>query len=159
MPPSWLCYRNAARYRLFLDLLDFVPHSPIQACLWHNIGLRFANNSYIAPKVSLSSTKLFVFDLNSCFQGVNVTVPDFGGVQSIRFLDTSATSGGRVPIWNLLLSLLAKRGYVPGLDVRAAPYDWRKGRLSIFLFCLSVFVFVICVVYCIVCFLFIDHSS
>jgi pimeloyl-ACP methyl ester carboxylesterase len=102
--PHWWCSTNAPNYRLFIDVLDFVPYSPLQSCFWHNIGLVFNGTESVSP------------------DGVRVDVP----------LELSATAcldaDCKVPIWAGIIDMLATNlSYTPGVDVVSVNYDWRLG--------------------------------
>lgn len=85
--------------------------SPTQYCDFAHLTLQFVRRGvYQAPR------------------GVNVSAPYFGGVLGCDYLDTNKGSGGYVPVWAAVLEqLVTYSRFVPGVDVRAATYDWRLG--------------------------------
>lgn len=107
--PHFWCYKNAAEYKLWIDLLNFIPHSPTQSCMWSNMNITFVKPG----------------EYQHAF-GVNVTAPYFGGVDGVKFLDSK--KDGKVAVWNTTVEVLKENfNYIPGKDIRAATFDWREG--------------------------------
>lgn len=50
-------------------------------------------------------------------------IPDYGGVTGVDYLD----SGHKYGIWNDTIAILQALGYEVGKNLRAAPFDWRRG--------------------------------
>ena len=55
--------------------------------------------------------------------GVTVEVPGFGGTETVQFLNTD--NAIHIPYFNDFVNYFVNRGYVSGVSIRAAPYDWR----------------------------------
>ena len=56
--------------------------------------------------------------------GVETQIPGFGNTTTVEFVDPS-----RMPIsgyYNFMVDELIKAGYKRGIDLRGAPYDFRK---------------------------------
>ncbi len=105
--PHWWCASTAAKFRIWFDVLDFLPW-PLnfaQSCLWANLGLRFDAAGYHSPV------------------GVEITVPP--GLNATACLDGASC---QVPVWKGVIDkLVANYSYVAGVDIVTANYDWRLG--------------------------------
>lgn len=55
--------------------------------------------------------------------GVTVQAPGFGGTETVQFLNTD--NAIHIPYFNSFVDYFENRGYVSGVSIRAAPYDWR----------------------------------
>lgn len=55
--------------------------------------------------------------------GVKVDVLDYGGIDSVNYIDTAKTMG----LWNTTIDILSRLGWTTGKNLRSAPYDWRLG--------------------------------
>eukprot|EP01116_Phalansterium_solitarium_P010783 TRINITY_DN2604_c0_g1_i2.p1 TRINITY_DN2604_c0_g1~~TRINITY_DN2604_c0_g1_i2.p1 ORF type:complete len:403 (+),score=109.89 TRINITY_DN2604_c0_g1_i2:90-1298(+) len=102
---AW-CPRNSDWFTLFApadkDLLP--PHS---YCVGENLQLVYNASSGV---------------YNS-FPGVEVRVPDFGNTTAVEFLQPP----DKIPLYAELVNMLVALGYERGVNLRAAPYDWRLG--------------------------------
>ncbi|ELP85207.1 1-O-acylceramide synthase precursor, putative [Entamoeba invadens IP1] len=58
-------------------------------------------------------------------EGVNVTVPQFGSTYSSSCLDPGMLTCSLTEYFRPLIKKLNKLGYVDGVDLYGAPYDWR----------------------------------
>lgn len=56
--------------------------------------------------------------------GVEIMVPGFGNTSTIEYVDPSQVSV--TGYYNVLVAALAQAGYTRGIDLRGAPYDFRK---------------------------------
>ena len=50
-------------------------------------------------------------------------MPGFGGTKTVQWMNTSDITS--IPYMNEFVQYFLKRGYVEGMSIRAAPYDWR----------------------------------
>eukprot|EP01116_Phalansterium_solitarium_P004607 TRINITY_DN1564_c0_g1_i2.p1 TRINITY_DN1564_c0_g1~~TRINITY_DN1564_c0_g1_i2.p1 ORF type:complete len:405 (-),score=131.04 TRINITY_DN1564_c0_g1_i2:364-1578(-) len=57
------------------------------------------------------------------FPGVEVRVPDYGNTTAVEYL----TPPDKTPLYHDLINMLVSLGYERGVNLRAAPYDWRLG--------------------------------
>ena len=55
--------------------------------------------------------------------GVEMTVPDFGGTSAVECLSKYCVK--IVKYLKDMVDYFVARGYKRGVDIRAAPYDWR----------------------------------
>ncbi|PRP81300.1 group XV phospholipase A2-like [Planoprotostelium fungivorum] len=94
----WYCYDNSDWYTIFLNNWQF--------CFSENFQLKFENGSYISSR-----------------RGVTTRPPHWGSTQSCDFLDEAKT----LPVWSDINNILRNASYVDGVNLRAAPYDWRFG--------------------------------
>ena len=53
--------------------------------------------------------------------GVQIRAPGFGGTGSVEYIDTHHL----LPYFYYFVEFFTKHGYVRGVSLRAAPYDWR----------------------------------
>uniref|UniRef100_A0A1E1WVS1 Putative phospholipase A2 n=1 Tax=Tityus obscurus TaxID=1221240 RepID=A0A1E1WVS1_TITOB len=56
--------------------------------------------------------------------GVDIRVPGFGNTSTVEFLDPSQISPSTY--FHSIVNMLVNKGYTRGIDVRGAPYDFRK---------------------------------
>ena len=54
--------------------------------------------------------------------GVQIRVPGFGETSSVEYLDPD---NHLIPYFHHFVDYFSKHGYVKGVSLRAAPYDWR----------------------------------
>eukprot|EP01087_Luapelamoeba_hula_P022934 TRINITY_DN834_c0_g1_i4.p1 TRINITY_DN834_c0_g1~~TRINITY_DN834_c0_g1_i4.p1 ORF type:complete len:461 (-),score=55.55 TRINITY_DN834_c0_g1_i4:129-1511(-) len=105
----WYCERtNTEWFRLFLNMYDLYPL--LINCWFERFTLGYNATSHS----NVNAT------------GVEVRVPNYGGLDSIAYLDTDKQLG----MWNTSVQILTDLGYQPGLNLRGAPYDWRTSTTS-----------------------------
>ncbi|CAF1525460.1 unnamed protein product [Adineta steineri] len=106
-PPHFFCSRHSNWFELWLDVRLLLPE--VIDCFVDNMRLTYN-----------STTKK-----TSNLEGVEIQVPDFGQTSSIEFFDSSGIgySSYFAPIIRSLVAL----GYTRGVDLRGAPYDFRRG--------------------------------
>ncbi len=56
-------------------------------------------------------------------EGVTVSVPGFGETKTVQWINTNDIIS--IPYINDFVQYFLKRGYVEGMSIHAAPYDWR----------------------------------
>nr|BAJ99511.1 predicted protein [Hordeum vulgare subsp. vulgare] len=106
-PPHFFCARKSNWFELWLDIRLLLPE--VIDCFVDNMRLTYN-----------STTKT-----TSNLEGVEVQVPGFGHTSTIEFFDSSGIgySSYFAPIVRSLVAL----GYKRGVDLRGAPYDFRRG--------------------------------
>ena len=60
--------------------------------------------------------------------GVNVTVPGFGNTRVVECLeprDSICNTVQETQYFSIFVNYFVAKGYQRGVDIRAAPYDWR----------------------------------
>lgn len=62
--------------------------------------------------------------------GVEIMIPGFGNTSTIEYVDPSQVSV--TGYYNVLVAALVQAGYTRGLDLRGAPYDFRKSPSKCF---------------------------
>ena len=105
--PHYFCDQSTSHYfSLWLNLEQSMPF--LIDCWVDNIRLVY--------DIKTRTTK------NS--PGVDIQIPGFGNTTTIEFVDPS-----RMPVsgyYNFMAEKLVKAGYRRGIDLRGAPYDFRK---------------------------------
>ena len=104
--PKIMCKKNLDWFLLWLDIGEMLP--PTIDCFWNHITMQILPNG--------SSVNL---------DGIETRVPDYGGVEAVRCAIPSHCNGTK-SMYDLL-DVLEGSGYRAGLDLRAAPFDWRTG--------------------------------
>lgn len=105
--PHWYCRsRDLQWFLLYIDALDFLPD--ISDCWLYNMNLSYTSSGggiYSSPP------------------GVQTRIADYGNLTAVAYLDANH----KIPMWQPYIAALQQLGYTPGLDLVAAPYDWRLG--------------------------------
>lgn len=106
-PPHFFCSRHANEFELWLDIRELVPE--VIDCFVDNMRL-----------VYNSTTKK-----TSNSEGVFTDIPGFGDTNTIEYFDSSGFSYSSyfAPIVRSLVTL----GFTRGVNLRGAPYDFRRG--------------------------------
>ncbi|PIK61798.1 putative group XV phospholipase A2-like [Apostichopus japonicus] len=99
------CSKSADAFTLWLDLEELLPLAI--NCFTDNIRLIYD------PKTKKSSSP----------DGVNITVPGFGGTESVEWIDPSHLPFGEYFVG--LVNAMVERGYKRGVSIRGAPFDFR----------------------------------
>eukprot|EP01116_Phalansterium_solitarium_P004608 TRINITY_DN1564_c0_g1_i3.p1 TRINITY_DN1564_c0_g1~~TRINITY_DN1564_c0_g1_i3.p1 ORF type:complete len:217 (-),score=42.32 TRINITY_DN1564_c0_g1_i3:124-717(-) len=94
---------------------------------WFNMYLP-APEDLLPPHVYCVAENLELFynassGVYSSFPGVQVRVPDYGNTSAVEYL----TPPDKEPLYHNLINMLVSLGYERGVNLRAAPYDWRLG--------------------------------
>ena len=112
----YFCDRKTENYfNLWLNLALLVPF--VIDCWVDNMKLIYDNTT---RKTSNSP-------------GVDIMVPDFGNTSSVEYVDPSQVSV--TGYYNVLVNELVAAGYRRGVDIRGAPYDFRKSPSKSCAFC------------------------
>lgn len=106
--PHYLCkLQSSSYYQLWLSLEEITPY--VIDCLIDNIRLEYDNQT------------------NKSYnrEGVDILIKGFGDTDTVEYLDSSKYS---ITLYfgAIANALVKKYGYVRGLNIRGAPYDWRK---------------------------------
>ena len=75
---------------------------------------------YIKCRLHYNSTT----DTYADTKGVDIRVLDFGNTTGIETLDPNLKSAN---YFNVFIDFLVMKGYTRGIDLLAAPFDWRLG--------------------------------
>lgn len=106
--PHYFCKLQSADYfELWLNLQEITPY--VIDCFIDNIRLVYDN----ATKRTFNR------------EGVDIQVRGFGLTDTVEFLDSSRYSI-TMYFGAIANALVKKYGYVRGVNIRGAPYDWRK---------------------------------
>lgn len=106
--PHYFCkLQSSDYYELWLNLEEITPY--VIDCLVDNLRLLYDNQT------NTSHNR----------EGVDIMVKDFGNTSTVEFLDSSQYSI-TVYFGAIANALVKKYDYVRGLNIRGAPYDWRK---------------------------------
>jgi hypothetical protein len=104
--PNFLCYKNYPFYQVWIDLKQ--------------LYFRWTTDC-------LSNVLASIYDYNqrriTNIKGVTTRIKDFGGVNGLKYLDSSNS----FPYYVNALNHLEKLGYKPGYTFKSAGLDWRKG--------------------------------
>ena len=106
--PHYFCQLKSSNYfELWLNLEEISPY--VIDCFIDNMKLRYDNKT----KLTYNS------------DGVDITTKNFGASDTVEYLDSSRLS---VTSYFAQISdaFVAKYKYVKGVNIRGAPYDWRK---------------------------------
>lgn len=106
--PHYFCKLQSSDYfEIWLNLEEITPY--VIDCFIDNIRLVYDNET----KRTFNR------------EGVDIKVQGFGDTETVEFLDSSRYS---ITMYFGAISnaLVKKYGYVRGLNIRGAPYDWRK---------------------------------
>lgn len=106
-PPHFFCSRHSNWFELWLDLRLILPE--VIDCYVDNMRLTYN-----------STTKT-----TSNADGVDIQIPGFGDTATVEYFDASgfAYASYFAPIVRSLVTL----GYTRGINLRGAPYDFRRG--------------------------------
>ena len=102
--PHYFCYKHLNWFTIWINVEEFWPY--IVDCFAENMMLR-----YDATSGQFSNAS-----------HIEIRAPGFGNTSTIEYLDTDEIIGKY--FWDLL-ETLTKIGYVRGVSIRGAPYDWR----------------------------------
>ena len=106
--PHYFCELKSSDYfLLWLNLEEISPY--VIDCFIDNIKLVYDNKT----KKNFDRT------------GVNVQIKDFGKSESVEYLDSSRLSATSY-FGAIADALIKKYAYKRGVNLRGAPYDWRK---------------------------------
>lgn len=106
--PHYFCEKKSSDYfLLWLNLEEITPL--VIDCFVDNIKLAYDNKTKLTRNT----------------EGVDVRTKDFGRPETVEYLDTNKL-GVTVYFGKLVDALIAKFGYERGLNIRGAPYDWRR---------------------------------
>ncbi len=108
-PPHWYCTGKQDAHLLWLRVTELVPK--VSNCFFYNIGLEYD------VETNVYSNK----------PGVSITPRGFGNFSGTTCLDPDKGFCNITPYLVKLKAAYAAAGYVPGLNVRSAPYDFRLG--------------------------------
>ena len=106
--PHYICkLQTADYYELWLNLEEIAPY--VIDCLVDNLRLVYDNRT--------NTTR------NS--DGVDILVKDFGNTSTVEYLDSSQYA--MTTYFGAIANALVKKyDYQRGVNIRGAPYDWRK---------------------------------
>lgn len=106
--PHYFCKLQSSDYfELWLNLQEITPY--VIDCFIDNIRLVYDNDT----KRTFNR------------EGVDIQVRGFGQTDTVEYLDSSRYSI-TMYFGAIANALVKKYGYVRGLNIRGAPYDWRK---------------------------------
>jgi len=118
--PHWWCSTYSDWYNVWVSLQQLTPF--VIDCWVNNtrLGLRDRIASLIT---SNKSCFRMLFQNGEYFnsEGVEIRAPGFGEISSVEYLD----SYNLIPYFYYFVDFFTKQGYVRGVSLRAAPYDWR----------------------------------
>lgn len=100
-PHEW-CSMHSDWYTVWVSIEQLLPY--VIDCWSNNTRLLFQNGEYY-----------------NC-TGVQIRVPGFGETSSVEYLDPD---NHLIPYFHHFVDYFSKHGYVKGVSLRAAPYDWR----------------------------------
>ena len=108
--PFWGCSTNSDWFRVWMAVGSLLPG--YVDCMFYNLGLHYD----AASKTYRNNP------------GVTIREIDFGGLAGIDYMDYSWDGKGMnlTAYYAPLIADLVAAGYVPGRDLRGAPYDWRQ---------------------------------
>ncbi len=106
--PHYLCkLKTSSYFLLWLNLEEITPYA--LDCFVDNIKLNYDN----VTKTTFNQP------------GVDIKVNGFGQTDTVEYLDDTKYSA--TGYFNVITQALVKKyNYVRGLNVRGAPFDWRK---------------------------------
>lgn len=93
-------------YSLWLNLADLVPF--VIDCWVDNMKLVYDDKTRTTQSPP----------------GVSIRIPGFGNTSTVEYVDPSQVSV--TGYFNILVEEMVKSGYVKGINIRGAPYDFRK---------------------------------
>ncbi|KAI6652775.1 Group XV phospholipase A2-like [Oopsacas minuta] len=102
--PHYFCYKHLDWFTIWLNVEEFLPY--IVDCFAENMMLRFDRNTGIFSNAS----------------HIEIRAPGFGNTSTIEYIDTDRVIG---KYFYGLIESLRKEGYVRGVNIHGAPYDWR----------------------------------
>ncbi|XP_041455579.1 phospholipase A2 group XV-like [Lytechinus variegatus] len=102
----YICQKKSGLFTLWLNLDEFVPY--YFDCFIDNMKLIYD------PKTRTSQDT----------EGVHVYIPGFGNTSTVEWLDPSKVSYGSY--YTHLVDSLVAQGYKRNVNIRGAPYDFRK---------------------------------
>lgn len=106
--PHYFCQlKSATFFELWLNLEEISPY--VIDCFIDNMRLRYDNKT----KLTFNA------------EGVNITTKDFGASDTVEYLDSSRLSVTSY-FAQIADAFVTKYKYVKGVNIRGAPYDWRK---------------------------------
>lgn len=98
-------------FELWLNLEEITPY--VIDCLVENLKLVYNNGT----RQTLNS------------DGVDILIKDFGFTDPVEYIDSSKLSISTY--FGLIVNaLVTKAKYVRNVNIRGAPYDWRKGNCA-----------------------------
>lgn len=110
----YFCDRKTDEYfNLWLNLALLVPF--VVDCWVDNMKLQYDN---VTRKTTNSP-------------GVDIKIMNFGNTSSVEFVDPSQVSV--TGYFNTLVEQMILAGYIRGVNIRAAPYDFRKAPRKLYL--------------------------
>lgn len=95
-------------FELWLNLEEITPY--VIQCLVENLKLDYNNQT----RETLNSP------------GVDIRIVNFGQTDTVEYIDSSKISLSTY-FGAIANALVTKAKYVRNLNIRGAPYDWRKG--------------------------------
>lgn len=106
--PHWYCYKQSDWYTLWLSGLQL----ELVECMVDNMRLLYDNVSHVTHNTP----------------GVEIRVPGFGDTPTVEWLDPfHPIFSSKFSYFNYLVEFLVKNlSYTRNIDVRGAPYDFRK---------------------------------
>ncbi|XP_053213978.1 phospholipase A2 group XV-like [Panonychus citri] len=108
----YICQQKTSEYfTLWLSLADLVPY--VIDCWVDNMRLIYD------PITRTTSSP----------PGVTIKVPGFGNTSTVEYVDPSQVS--IAGYFNVLVAEMVKNGYKRGVNIRGAPYDFRKSPLEL----------------------------
>lgn len=106
--PHYFCQLKTSDYfELWLNLQEITPY--VIDCFIDNIRLEFDNTT----KTTYNR------------DGVDIKIKSFGNTDTVEYLDDSKYSA-TMYFGAIVDTLVKKFNYVRGVNIRGAPYDWRK---------------------------------